>query len=102
MVSVIRYLLYAVLVIACICAALYSSRSRRSKDARERGLYGATTNIFMGVMLIMLALIFMFIFSGSTVAVIIEAVFLVLGAFNIFAGIRNRGYYSRMKSDSNM
>ncbi|MCJ8010174.1 YtpI family protein [Paenibacillus sp. KQZ6P-2] len=101
MVSVIRYILFALLVIACICAALYSSRSRRSRDARERGLYGAVTNIFMGIMLVALALIFMFIFRGSTVAVIVEGVFLVIGAFNIFAGIRNRGYYSRMKS-SNM
>ncbi|MWV44026.1 hypothetical protein GRF59_10310 [Paenibacillus sp. HJL G12] len=97
---VIRYLLFALLVIACICAALYSNRSRRAKDARERGLYGAVTNIFMGIMLVVLALIFMFIFRGSTVAVVIEAVFLVLGAFNIFAGIRNRGYYRRMKSNS--
>ncbi|MDR0266855.1 YtpI family protein [Paenibacillus sp.] len=100
MVLFIRYVLFALLVIACICAGLYSSRSRRAKDARERGLYGAVTNIFMGIMLVMLALIFMFIFSGSTVAVIIEAVFLVLGAFNIFAGIRNRSYYSRMKSNN--
>ncbi|MDR9856449.1 MULTISPECIES: YtpI family protein [unclassified Paenibacillus] len=98
MVIFIRYLLFALLVVSCICAALYSSRSRRAKDARERGLYGAVTNIFMGLMLVMLALIAMFMFRGSTVAVIVEAVFLVLGAFNIFAGIRNRGYFHRMKS----
>ncbi|MEI0735796.1 YtpI family protein [Paenibacillus sp. JTLBN-2024] len=83
MVIFLRYLLFALLVVSCIGAALYSSRSRRAKDARERGIYGAVTNIFMGIMLVVLALIAMFMFRGSTVAVIIEAVFLVLGAFNI-------------------
>lgn len=54
-------------------------------------------NIFMGVMLIILALIQMFMFSGSTLRVVIGAVFMVLGAFNIFAGIRNHGLYARQK-----
>lgn len=99
MVIFLRYLLFALLVVSCIGAALYSSRSRRAKDARERGIYGAVMNIFMGIMLVVLALIAMFMFRGSTVAVIIEAVFMVLGAFNIFAGIRNRSYFGRMKSN---
>ncbi|GAB6988471.1 YtpI family protein [Paenibacillus pini] len=95
---VIKYLLFALLVITCLSSAFYSYRSRRTSDPLEKGINGAQMNIFMGIMLIVLSLIFMFIFRGSTVAIIIEALFLVLGAFNVFAGLRNRSYFSRMKS----
>ncbi|WP_313958095.1 MULTISPECIES: YtpI family protein [Paenibacillus] len=98
MISVIRYCLFALLVITCLCSAYNSYRARRSADVRDRGLYGSNMNICLGMMLVVLALICMFIFHGSTVAVVIEGLFLVLGAFNIFAGIRNRGHFSRMKS----
>ncbi|MMZ71032.1 hypothetical protein D1872_342510 [compost metagenome] len=60
-----------------------------------RGKSSAKMNIFMGFMLIILALIQMFMYSGSTVRVVVGALFMVLGAFNIFAGIRNLGLYAR-------
>lgn len=98
MLTVIHYILYIILVLSVIAAALYSIRARRTADPADRGIYMSMMNIYMGMMLISLSLVCMFLFSGSTPAVIVEAVFLVLGAFNIFAGIRSRTYYSRLKN----
>ncbi|MCM3783218.1 YtpI family protein [Neobacillus mesonae] len=99
MLDAIRYLLFALFILSTVCAGFTSIRGRRAKDALQRGIYQATTNIWMGIMLIMLAFIQMFMFSGSTVAVIVEGMFIVLGAFNLFAGIRNRIHYSHIKSE---
>lgn len=98
MITVIKYILFILLVITCIASAYYSIRSHRSSNPTERGRYGATTNILMGIMLILISVVFMFIFRGSTPSVIVEALFLVLGAFNIFAGLRNRKYYGNQKA----
>ncbi|MGM1047927.1 YtpI-like protein [Paenibacillus uliginis N3/975] len=98
MLGIIRYVLFAVLVISCITAALYSIRARKMSDPLDRGIFHASTNIYMGIMLVALSFIAMLMFSGSTPAVIVEAVFMVMGAFNIFAGIRSKSYYSRQKS----
>ncbi|WP_068619920.1 MULTISPECIES: YtpI family protein [Paenibacillus] len=95
MIQTIEYVLYAILIIACVGSVYFSLRSRRSTDPAARGLYAAKMNVSMGVMLIVLAIIQMFMFSGSTIRVIIGALFMVLGAFNIFAGLRNIGFYSR-------
>lgn len=53
-------------------------------------------NILLGSMLVLLALMSMFLFRGSTISIVVEAVFLVLGAFNVFSGLRSYGYYSRL------
>ncbi|MGG6313038.1 YtpI family protein [Paenibacillus macerans] len=95
MIQTIQYVLYAFLIITCVSSVFFSFKSRRTLDPRVRGLAAAKTNISMGVMLIILALIQMFLFSGSTLRVVIGALFMVLGAFNIFAGIRNHGILSR-------
>ncbi|MBP2002543.1 hypothetical protein J2Z69_003629 [Paenibacillus shirakamiensis] len=97
MIQSIEYVLYAALIIACVCSLFFSFKSRRSLDAHTRGVSGARMNVSMGAMLISLALIQMFIFSGSTLRVVIGALFLVLGAFNIFAGLRNLTLYSRQR-----
>ncbi|CAM4440065.1 MAG: YtpI family protein [Paenibacillus macerans] len=99
MIQTIQYILYAVLIIACVCSVFFSFKSRRSLDPKVRGLSAAKTNISMGVTLIILALIQMFMFSGSSLRVVIGALFMVLGAFNIFAGIRNHGIFSRQKAE---
>ncbi|WP_054957043.1 YtpI family protein [Paenibacillus dakarensis] len=95
---IIKYVLFAVLVISVIAAALYSIRARRKPDPIDRGSYLASMNISMGVMLVDLAFISMLMFSGSTPAIIVEAAFIVLGLFNIFAGLRSKRFYTRQKS----
>ncbi|MCM3131587.1 YtpI family protein [Paenibacillus polysaccharolyticus] len=100
LIEVFKYILIALFAIAMICSALNSIRSRRTTDQHVAGLYRSWTNIWMGCMLIILALILMFVFTGSTLSVIVEALFLIMGAYNVFAGIRNRSYYARRKQHS--
>lgn len=100
LIEVFKYVLIALFAIVMICSALNSIRSRRTPDPHLAGLYRSWTNIWMGSMLILLALILMFVYSGSTLSVIVEALFLVMGAYNVFAGIRNRSYYARIKQRS--
>jgi hypothetical protein len=90
------WVLGALIVLTSFLSVFFSIRARRSADGRLRGLYAARMNISMGVMLILIAIIQMFMFSGSTLRVIIGAVFMLLGLFNLFAGMRNHGYFSRM------
>ncbi|USB32388.1 YtpI family protein [Paenibacillus sp. YPG26] len=98
MIEVIEYILYAVLIVACVCSVYFSFRSRRSTEPNVRGLNAAKNNVSMGVMLIVLSVIQMFMFTGSTLRVVIGALFMVLGAFNIFAGLRNISAYTRRSS----
>lgn len=96
MVNAIMWALGALIVISSLCSAYFSFRSRRSPDVRLRGLYAARMNVSMGLMLIFIALIQMFMFSGSTVRVIVGAVFLLLGLFNLYAGLRNHAHFNRL------
>ncbi|GAB6926649.1 hypothetical protein JCM10914A_06320 [Paenibacillus sp. JCM 10914] len=96
MITVIHYILYIILVLSVVAAALYSIKARRVSDPAKRGSLMAMMNICMGCMLVSLSLVCMFLFRGSTPAIIVEAAFMVLGLFNIFAGIRSRVYYSKL------
>lgn len=95
MILVIKYLLFLLLTLSVLGAAYYSAASRRALSPGERGLKRAVMNVLLGCMLVLLALMSMFLFRGSTISVAVEAVFLVLGAFNLFSGLRSYGYYSR-------
>ncbi|MBJ6362050.1 YtpI family protein [Paenibacillus sp. GCM10012307] len=95
--AVVQWLLVAGVLIALCFTTYYSYKARRSHEVRDRGLYTARMNISMGLMLVLLSLVQMVMFSGSTVRMIVGAVFLVLGLFNLFAGIRNRTLYLTMK-----
>lgn len=87
---------FAILIIATsVMSAVYSYRSRRTADAKLRGLYAARMNISMGLMLIFIALIQMFLFSGSTLRVVVSGLFMLLGLFNLFAGLRNHSHFKR-------
>ncbi|MBB6019022.1 magnesium-transporting ATPase (P-type) [Paenibacillus sp. JGP012] len=100
LIEVFKYVLIALFAIVMICSALNSIRSRRTPDPHLAGLYRSWTNIWMGCMLMLLALILMFVYTGSTLSVIVEALFLVMGAYNVFAGLRNRSYYARLQQRS--
>ena len=56
-------------------------------------------NISMGFMLIFIAVIQMTMFTGSTVRVIVGSVLLCLGAFNLFAGLRNHASFQRLLAE---
>ncbi|MGV2885153.1 YtpI family protein [Paenibacillus taichungensis] len=96
-IDVLKYVLIAIFALAMVCSALNSIRSRRTTDPIATGLYRSWTNVWMGSMLIILSLILMFVFTGSTLSVVVEALFLIMGAYNLFAGLRNRSYYARLQ-----
>jgi len=75
----------------------FSIRYRRQQSRKARGIDAARMNMSMGVMLISISFIQLFLFTGSSVRVVVGAVMLLLGLFNLFAGIRNHGVYSRLK-----
>ncbi|WP_410511989.1 YtpI family protein [Paenibacillus sp. BR2-3] len=98
MVMIIKYLLFILLVVFVVGAAYFSTASRRAADPLDKGKKRSIMNVMMGAMLVTLALMSMFLFQGSTLNIIVEAAFLVMGAFNIFSGLRSHGYYSRLKN----
>lgn len=100
MIMIIKYLLFVLLVVFMISAAMYSFSSRRAADPLIKGLNRSIMNVLLGAMLVTLSLMSMFIFRGSTLNVVIEAAFLLLGIFNIFSGLRSHGYYSQLRSGS--
>ncbi|MDF2717128.1 MAG: hypothetical protein K0R28_4053 [Paenibacillus sp.] len=93
--------LHGALLIVFACSlfgsVLFSVRHRRQQSRKARGIDAAKMNICMGTMLISISIIQLFLFTGSTVRVIVGAVMLLLGLFNLFAGFRNYGLYDRIK-----
>ncbi|UKS24341.1 YtpI family protein [Paenibacillus sp. HWE-109] len=87
-------------ILICLMLALsvyFSFRSRREQDVTKRGLYSARMNICMGLMLILIAVTQIFFFSESSFRRIFGTVLVLLGVFNVFAGIRNHGHFDRMQ-----
>jgi len=96
MLSWFHYILLGLITAALIFSVFYSFRSRTQQDAARRGLYTARMNISMGLMLVGLALLQLLVFEMSTVRVILGTVFLLLGLFNLFAGLKNQTVYRTM------
>lgn len=95
----LQYTLYLLAVFSAGVSFYYSIKSRKSPSVKYRGLYAANTNIGMGAMLIAVACIQLFLFPNSWVRLIVGLVFLLLGSFNLFAGLRNHGVYRWMKDE---
>jgi hypothetical protein len=93
----LQYILYTAVVVTSLMSFYYSSRRRRADTVKKGGLYSARMNICMGLMLIFIALIQIVMFENSTVRVIVGSLFLLLGLFNLFAGLRNHSVYTRLK-----
>ncbi|MFK7697774.1 YtpI family protein [Paenibacillus sp. HJGM_3] len=94
--QIAQTVLLAVIVLTLLGAVYYSYKYRSQTSPKLRGLFAAKMNISMGVMLLAIALVQMLLFSGSTLRVVIGAVIMLIGLFNLFAGIRNHGFYDRM------
>lgn len=95
MIPVLQWTLLALVAVLSAVTVRYSFRARRAVDPRLRALNAARMNISMGAMVIAIACLYMLLFSGSTLKVIVGAVLILLGLFNIFAGLRNHAVYSR-------
>lgn len=98
MLMFVKILLFILLLAFLVGAAFYSITSRRSKDPVDRGLKRAAMNMLLGAMLITLSMMSMFLYRGSTVSVIVEAAFIVIGIFNLFSGLRSFGHYTHLKT----
>ncbi|WP_127531143.1 YtpI family protein [Paenibacillus kobensis] len=94
---VFHWILFIGIIVTSVLSVVNSIKSRRATAANDRGIYSAQMNIYMGIMLVLIALSQMLMYNGSTVLVIVGAVFMVLGLFNLFAGIRNRSFYVARK-----
>ncbi len=92
-----EYVFYAAIAAACLLSVFFSFRSRRATEPRVRGLNAARMNISMGALLLLAALVQIVLFEPDTVRIIVGAMFLLLGLFNLFAGLRNHGRFSRMQ-----
>jgi hypothetical protein len=93
----IQIILFVSIVILLGLSVYHSVLSRRQKDPKKRGIYAARMNIFMGAMLIMIAITQLFFFSDSIFRRTFGVVCVLLGFFNLFAGIRNLGHFQRLK-----
>jgi ABC-type sugar transport system permease subunit len=94
--STIQVVLFLLIVFTVALSIGLSIRTRREKELGKRGLYNARLNISMGIMLICIAISQLFFFNDSNIRRVFGTVCLLLGLFNLFAGIRNHGVYSRM------
>jgi len=95
--EIVQWLFIAGIIASLLSSVFFSLRARRSTEPVQRGLYTARMNISMGIMLLLMAGIQMVMFAGDTVRVIVGSIFLLLGLFNLFAGLRNHRHYSTTK-----
>lgn len=89
------FVFYAGILLSCVLSVVFSFKSRRATDPKIRGLNAARTNLSMGSLLVLAAIVQLLLFEPDTVRIIVGALFLLIGIFNIFAGLRNYGHYSR-------
>ncbi len=96
MLTTLHYLLYLTAILSLGFSIHYSIKSKKAKETLKKGLLNARMNISMGVMLICFAFVQLFLYGfESWVRVGVGFVFLLIGLFNLFAGIRNHSHYNR-------
>lgn len=97
MIIALQYIMYFLAVSTAGMSVFYIIKSkRRTLDKTERGLYDARKNMAMGAMLLCFGSIQLFLHTfDSWFRVGVGFVFLLVGFFNLFAGIRSHAYYSR-------
>lgn len=98
--QIIQTALIAIIVLTLFGSVYYSFKYRSQTSPKLSGLYAAKMNMCMGIMLLAIALVQMLLFSGSSIRVVIGVVILLIGLFNLFAGIRNHGYFDRMRPEN--
>jgi len=92
--------LAALIFISLLFSIFYSVRSRQIKEPIQKGILGGKLNISMGVMLILISAVQLLDSNESTLRIVLGAIFLLLGLFNLFAGLRNHSYYRNKQQQS--
>jgi len=96
MLETVQVGLFLLIVLTLALSIYFSFRFRRERDPKQRGLYSARLNICMGIMLVLIAVTQLFFFSDTAFRRIFGTICLLLGLFNLFAGIRNHSHFQRM------
>ncbi len=86
-------ILTAFILIALITTVFYSFRSRTQKDPLTRAILTSKMNIAMGFMLVSMAMLQIFLFEANNLRTALGIIFLLLGLFNFFSGVRNLVHY---------
>ncbi|MEI7024770.1 YtpI family protein [Paenibacillus sp. y28] len=97
MTTTLQTVISVILVTTLGLTVFFSIKYRRLASPKARGLNAARMNISMGLLLVTISSSQFLLFEGSSLRTVFAAICLVLGAFNVFAGIRNYGAFSRMK-----
>lgn len=84
---------FVLLLVALGLSVLFSFQYRRQTDADKRGLFQARQNIAMGFMLVLLALYPLYLMPGTNLRIAVGIVFLLIGLFNLFVGVRNHSFF---------
>ncbi|WP_281885753.1 YtpI family protein [Paenibacillus sp. YYML68] len=93
----VQGVLSALIIVTVMISVYYSFRYRREREPRLRGLYASRMNIAMGLMLVVIAVSQLFFFTDTPLRRIFGTVCLIIGVYNLFAGLRNHGHYSRLQ-----
>lgn len=100
--TIISSIASVLIFISLLFSLFYSVRSRQAKEPIRKGILGGKLNISMGVMLILISIIQLLYSNESTLRIVLGAVFLLLGLFNLFAGLRNLSFYRNKEARSHM
>jgi len=92
-----QYILSASIIITLGLSVFYALRYRRQSDPIKRGLLAARMNICMGLMLILFSISQLFFFTDTAVRRIIGTIFMLVGLFNLYSGLRNHAAFSKNK-----
>src|SRR5690348_2535234 len=92
----ITYFFSAIVVIFLALTVHFSIRYRREKEPIGRGINTAKMNISMGIMLVAMTII-QYI-EGGFAHLLLGTVFVFIGLFNLFAGIRNYSGFQAQKN----
>ncbi|MCD1258876.1 YtpI family protein [Paenibacillus athensensis] len=96
MLETVQVGMFLLIVLMLALSIYFSFRFRRERDPKRRGLFSARMNMCMGLMLVLLAVTQLFFFTDSTLRRTFGTIFLLIGLFNLFAGIRNYSHFQRM------
>ena len=93
MYEIVKNVVFILLLLSLGSSIYFSIKFRKQTDPLVRGVYQAKQNISMGFMLIMLAIYPLYLLPGTNVSITIGILFLLIGLFNLFAGLRNQSIY---------
>lgn len=97
MVEMMQVIIYVLAILAAGLSMFYSIKSRRVTEQKQREIFRARMNMAMGIMLICFSTVQLFLHEfDSWARIAVGFVFGLIGCFNLFVGIRNHAYFSRV------